>query len=345
MAAGAAALRAAGLAAGEVARASMWLRSVGATEPEQLAVARHFTSALGGSMPYARTAPWLKASLGLGPRPEPASEGQRGCHDTLPGLRAQPWWTPEDAGLDSNRAADAARGAFQELLASRNDSAAHFLPYRNPSSDPSVKASAATSQGQWNVLYLDLHGADTPGAQVLPTTADALRRPLASGGVLSRPFGHALLSALAPSSHIVPHHGPTNKKLRLYIPLNAPGGAEDECYLEVGGKRRELEAMKPLVFDDSFLHHAVNGSKVSSRLVLIADLWHPDLSDDEVDLLALMQNLHERTLQRHAVEIEEEFGDDDDDDDDISDFNFYSVLRRSSKAPPPPDSQSFSGFT
>lgn len=37
----------------------------------------------------------------------------------------------------------------------------------------------------------------------------------------------------------------------------------------------------PLVFDDSFVHEAWNRA-ATPRLVLIFDVWHPDLSDSEV---------------------------------------------------------------
>ena len=36
-----------------------------------------------------------------------------------------------------------------------------------------------------------------------------------------------------------------------------------------------------MVFDDSFYHEAMNASD-KPRVVLIVDVWHPDLSDEEV---------------------------------------------------------------
>ena len=43
---------------------------------------------------------------------------------------------------------------------------------------------------------------------------------------------------------------------------------------------------KCVLFDDSFLHEASNISD-SPRVVLIVDVWHPDLSDEEVSLVIL----------------------------------------------------------
>lgn len=48
---------------------------------------------------------------------------------------------------------------------------------------------------------------------------------------------------------------------------------------------------KCLLFDDSFLHEAENNSEERPRVVLIVDVWHPDLTDEEV--LVIEQNILE----------------------------------------------------
>ncbi len=60
------------------------------------------------------------------------------------------------------------------------------------------------------------------------------------------------------------------------------------CGLRVGGVERTWEEGRCLVFDDSFTHEAWNNS-AQARLVLVVDLWHPDLTDDET---ALLTGLH-----------------------------------------------------
>jgi hypothetical protein len=45
-----------------------------------------------------------------------------------------------------------------------------------------------------------------------------------------------------------------------------------------------------LVFDDSFQHEAFNDHATEPRLVLIVDVWHPDLSDAEVKLLETVRS-------------------------------------------------------
>ena len=54
------------------------------------------------------------------------------------------------------------------------------------------------------------------------------------------------------------------------------------AWLMVAGETRFLQEGECIVFDDSFLHEAANISTDTPRVVLIVDVWHPDLSDEEV---------------------------------------------------------------
>eukprot|EP01062_Namystynia_karyoxenos_P083546 TRINITY_DN9627_c0_g1_i1.p1 TRINITY_DN9627_c0_g1~~TRINITY_DN9627_c0_g1_i1.p1 ORF type:complete len:333 (+),score=90.98 TRINITY_DN9627_c0_g1_i1:64-1062(+) len=325
-------LRAAGVATKEVVHVCAWLRGVEASEAEQLSISEHIAAALNGDDQYSRAAPWLRSRLRLAaPQPPPSPE-QAGCHDVMPQLTARAWWEPAAAGVDAERAAAAARQALAELGELRAAGCSGFQPYRNPA-EIAAAGCAADSLGAV-ATSLQLHGADAPGAHTLPRTAEMVSRARRDGGVAARPFGHALISALSPAGNIVPHRGPTNKKLRLYVPLDGPrsGG----CWLEVGGERRAVEPLSPLVFDDSFLHSAANPDPQISRLVLIVDLWHPDLSDAEVSLLALMQDLHERLLQRQAAAAA-------DSGDPSLEGNPYATIRAAGRSAAPPE-QVFAGL-
>lgn len=85
----------------------------------------------------------------------------------------------------------------------------------------------------------------------------------------------------------------------LVVPRRIPAETEREtetqgalplCSLTVANEERVLQPGKCVIFDDSFLHEAVNragefdSSDPSSgpRVVLIIDVWHPDLSAEEV---------------------------------------------------------------
>jgi len=114
---------------------------------------------------------------------------------------------------------------------------------------------------------------------------------------------HAFFSVLAPGTHVTKHNGPTNKKLRLHLPIivGTPGSAR----LRVEHETRALTPGKCVVFDDSFEHEAWNNDPTHSRLVLIVDIWHPSLSDAEVKFMRTLQESKlrmERNATMRAVE-------------------------------------------
>ncbi|XP_042906102.1 aspartyl/asparaginyl beta-hydroxylase isoform X2 [Parasteatoda tepidariorum] len=85
--------------------------------------------------------------------------------------------------------------------------------------------------------------------------------------------GQAKFSIMHPSTHVWAHTGPTNCRLRAHLGLIIPDGAS----IRVADEIRHWEEGKIILFDDSFEHEVWhNGS--SSRLVLIVDFWHPELT-------------------------------------------------------------------
>lgn len=80
-------------------------------------------------------------------------------------------------------------------------------------------------------------------------------------------------SVLEPGSRIAPHVGITNARLIVHFPLIVP----ENCGFCVGGEMRHWQVGEALVFDDMTTHEAWNDSD-RIRVVLIADLWRPELS-------------------------------------------------------------------
>jgi aspartyl/asparaginyl beta-hydroxylase (cupin superfamily) len=89
---------------------------------------------------------------------------------------------------------------------------------------------------------------------------------------------NAMFSALAPHTEIPPHHGETNARLVVHLPLIVP----DKCLYRVGFEERRWEVGKALIFDDTLEHTARNDSD-ELRVVLIFDVWNPLLTMDERD--------------------------------------------------------------
>ena len=78
-------------------------------------------------------------------------------------------------------------------------------------------------------------------------------------------------------THILPHFGPTNIRLRCHLGLQVPEG----CTLRVAEETRAWQEGRCLIFDDSF-DHEVRHSGQGQRVVLLIDFWHPDLSPAEI---------------------------------------------------------------
>lgn len=84
-------------------------------------------------------------------------------------------------------------------------------------------------------------------------------------------------SVIHPGVHVWPHCGPTNCRIRAHLGLIVP---EDGPRIRVANETREWKLGEFIVFDDSF-DHEVWHDGVSLRLVLIVDMWHPELSQHQ----------------------------------------------------------------
>lgn len=107
-----------------------------------------------------------------------------------------------------------------------------------------------------------------------PETLDALAA--LPQPVVSERMPAAMFSVLKPRTRIPPHTGVANVRLVVHLPLVVPPG----CGFRVGNVTREWRVGEAFVFDDTIEHEAWNDSD-ETRVVLIADVWHPDLSVQE----------------------------------------------------------------
>jgi aspartyl/asparaginyl beta-hydroxylase (cupin superfamily) len=95
-----------------------------------------------------------------------------------------------------------------------------------------------------------------------------------------------IFSMLKAGAHIGAHTGMHNTRLVCHLPLIVPEG----CRFRVGNEVREWETGKLLIFDDTIEHEAWNDSD-EDRVVLIFDVWRPELSEQEkFELTALFSD-------------------------------------------------------
>jgi aspartyl/asparaginyl beta-hydroxylase (cupin superfamily) len=90
----------------------------------------------------------------------------------------------------------------------------------------------------------------------------------------------AFFSILEPRTHIPPHTGVTNTRVIVHLPLIVPAN----CRFRVGGEVREWRTGEAWVFDDTIEHEAWNDSDLP-RAILIFDVWNPQLTALERDLV------------------------------------------------------------
>jgi hypothetical protein len=133
--------------------------------------------------------------------------------------------------------------------------------------------------GDWDVAFLYERGRrHGEVCDACPVTT----RVIEGEGAMRTAAGLIYVSRMRPGTHIQPHRGPTNLRVRCHLGIAVPDG---DCAIRVGDRSERWSEGRCLVFDDSFEHEAWNHT-LGDRIVLIVDLWHPALSSTEVHLLA-----------------------------------------------------------
>ncbi len=171
------------------------------------------------------------------------------------------------------------RAELQEIL--RGPEA--FSPYvESFDNRPKVDTSGTADNPDWSAFFL------WKGGDVV--AENAARCPRTVAALQDLPFcriaGRApsvLFSLLRPGAKIPPHNGMINARLIGHLPLIVP----EKCGFRVGNEVREWQEGSAFLFDDSIEHEAWNNSD-RLRVVLIFDVWKPELSDEERGLVAAM---------------------------------------------------------
>jgi aspartyl/asparaginyl beta-hydroxylase (cupin superfamily) len=170
----------------------------------------------------------------------------------------------------------AARAMREELQAFLERGEAGFTPYVvSDPTRPRTDFHGLTDNPAWSTLYLWEKGAAVAQAvEDFPRTFAAVKD-------LDMPHIGArapsiLFSRLQAGARIPAHHGVMNARLICHLPLIVP----PDCGFRVGGETRAWREGALLIFDDTVEHEAWNDSE-SDRIILIFDVWRPELSADE----------------------------------------------------------------
>ena len=231
-----------------------------------------------GASELTRVRAWLDLYL-EGLAPESSDPRQRPKFLYFPGVPSQPYYGrglfPFIDGLEA-----ATKDIREEMLACVHGRTG-IEPFLGVVAPDQVGHYLATSKEppSWDAFFFYRHGESYPdNAARCPRTAAVLAQ---LPQVQIRDHAPEIcFSFLTPGTHILPHHGVTNTRLVLHLPLLVPAG----CELVVGGESHAWREGECVAFDDTYLHEAWNRGD-GLRAVLIMDVWNPHLTD--VERLAL----------------------------------------------------------
>ncbi|MCF7222712.1 aspartyl/asparaginyl beta-hydroxylase domain-containing protein [Marilutibacter chinensis] len=221
---------------------------------------------------------WLDAYFGRRPAAFRSRLQQPG-YLYYPALEPRAWFDidvlPELAPLVPR--IPAVRDELLAVLANAGD----FSPYVSAEAARSRTWAGLADRPDWSALHLLRRGEWHRELMARLPLTDAFL----AGAPLAQYPPHApecFVSRLKPGVVLPPHHGLSNIKLTVHLPVDLPPTG---CDITVAGETRIWRDGEFLVFDDSFLHSAANRSD-RDRTVMIFDVWHPHLSEDERAALA-----------------------------------------------------------
>jgi aspartyl/asparaginyl beta-hydroxylase (cupin superfamily) len=177
-------------------------------------------------------------------------------------------------------ALEARTAIIREELAALVGEERQWDPYvQSTTSRPRREYGRLLDNLDWSAFYLINNGAlIAEAARRCPRTLAALEGVPLSDAPGSMPS--VLFSLLRPRVRIPPHTGHTNARLICHLPLIVPGNGA----LRVGNETRAWTEGEALIFDDSIEHEAWNDSD-EVRVVLLFDIWRPELTMEERGLV------------------------------------------------------------
>ena len=220
----------------------------------------------------------------------------------LPGLRSLPFWSQLSPNQEETRVAykdPSLTWAVQHVESHWSDILAEYKKSApDIPSDYQVDTEHHTlHKGSWDWHSYMLKGHcqdDSVFANKFKKTTQMLQGLREKGLLFEEvPFGYTFFSTLHGKSRIAAHSAPMNLRVRLHLPLIVPETDQDSsttsstasqerpsCGIRVGPITREWVPGKALLLDDSYDHEVWNDTS-STRVLLLIDLWHPDVTLQE----------------------------------------------------------------
>ena len=135
--------------------------------------------------------------------------------------------------------------------------------------------------GYWGEFNLFVQGREkAENCAKTPLTCSLIRN---IPEIKSNRRGQVKFSVMKSGTHVHAHSGPTNCRLRAHLGLQVPANPDPNgTKLRVADQILHWQNGEMFVFDDSFDHEVWhNHPENLPRIILILDLWHPELSNEK----------------------------------------------------------------
>lgn len=197
----------------------------------------------------------------------------------FPGISAEPWhrrdkfaWVPEI----ERRWPEILR-EFEGLQSAK----LNFSPYED-------QHTGDIGWTGWDTWHLYRAGEPRDSVRkICPRTLECIEMSSCSG------LREGFFSVLTPGTEVKAHTGGVNLLLTVHLPLIVPR----DCEFVVCGEKLPWTPGEILIFDDSFIHEAWNHGP-TSEVMLIWDIWHPELTAREIEVLTYLYPKLEHFLAR-----------------------------------------------
>ena len=177
----------------------------------------------------------------------------------VPGLESKPWHNKEDFSF----IAKLEKG--YEII--REELVYNLVERRHIFTGEQENRNIFTG-GDWQALQIKstpgLNSGYTKYSRYFPKTVKILKE-------CNEDFLLVKFSAIKPGTHIEPHTGPSNNRLRTHFTLIHTGGAR----IRVGSEWRTWTEGKGMILDSSWEHEVIHEGN-ENRIILILDTWHPN---------------------------------------------------------------------
>jgi len=202
----------------------------------------------------------------------------------IDGLKAQPVWQLEETGI-----ADQLQVLQQSWKLIRDEALAVLKQNLFESEGENLR-----DTGKWAQFELYRQGQKSErNCKKAPITCKLVS---SIPQVASNRRGQVKFSVMESGTHVHAHSGPTNCRLRVHLGLKIPADDQsgtqprtavshsgktsvEDTILRVADRYLKWADGEIFVFDDSFDHEVWHyNQQQESRIVLILDLWHPDLN-------------------------------------------------------------------